>query len=359
MFPTHVGIALGYSHSIVRYQHVPYACGDCATPPTDRARKRPCSLRMWGLRGGLGLPSRAWGMFPTHVGIAPAATPLPVLPGNVPYACGDCAYIGSVYVPIRKCSLRMWGLRDDAPGVIPYQVMFPTHVGIARFCGLLCGTVLNVPYACGDCAAPLFASGGARRCSLRMWGLRDHSTKSASAYPMFPTHVGIARPRPGAARCCRHVPYACGDCAGKVWTPPRQTSCSLRMWGLRGVLQRESGFRQMFPTHVGIARRHPGASESGADVPYACGDCADVPCQHRAAELCSLRMWGLRGRRLAIRSLNPMFPTHVGIARVRRLGETGSGDVPYACGDCAAPSWNRGSTGECSLRMWGLRVFDD
>ena len=51
----------------------------------------------------------------------------------------------------------------------------------------------------------------------------------------------------------------------------------------------------MFPTHVGIARQRVQVAALDLDVPYACGDCADMFLSLVTAIPCSLRMWGLRG----------------------------------------------------------------
>ena len=92
----------------------------------------------------------------------------------------------------------------------------------------------------------------------------------------------------------------------------------------------------MFPTHVGIARDCNNPDELYAYVPYACGDCAAGAHVFIGRQACSLRMWGLRAGRRQDQSGHGMFPTHVGIARVRILRCALCADVPYACGDCAA-----------------------
>ena len=154
--------------------------------------------------------------------------------------------------------------------------MFPTHVGIARRTRTCGCWIRHVPYACGDCAGVGCPCGCPCECSLRMWGLRARGRHVLRTVAMFPTHVGIARLFTARATACTNVPYACGDCASPRAPSSSGRPCSLRMWGLRGPRHRASAGGAMFPTHVGIAR-HPVRDGAGAPyVPYACGDCAGM-----------------------------------------------------------------------------------
>ena len=257
---------------------------------------------------------------------------------------------------LSQCSLRMWGLRGVShalPQVIP---MFPTHVGIARCSSTAAQCPRHVPYACGDCAGVRAVCVLAGKCSLRMWGLRDFAIGRIESRDMFPTHVGIARESVGAHLAVAHVPYACGDCADFGSEERNHERCSLRMWGLRDAGRPRCGAACMFPTHVGIAREPPHRAPGHRYVPYACGDCARVGPPLLGWLVCSLRMWGLRGAQAGIDSPIQMFPTHVGIARPYSRNRTNIADVPYACGDCAHYSSASVFWWICSLRMWGLRA---
>ena len=152
---------------------------------------------------------------------------------------------------------------------------------------------------------------------------------------MFPTHVGIARRRRPWGGRSGNVPYACGDCADLWRRSGRTPVCSLRMWGLRGRPSAGRMRTEMFPTHVGIARNALGPRRVHKDVPYACGDCAKAFLVAPSRPGCSLRMWGLRERINAAIWASRMFPTHVGIARGGAGPGGFRGHVPYACGDCA------------------------
>ena len=274
-------------------------------------------------------------MFPTHVGIARRCPPTRSCRRYVPYACGDCAETGGFSRCRWICSLRMWGLRAPCLPRARVQRMFPTHVGIARRHGAAGRNRRHVPYACGDCAFVTDCNCDALRCSLRMWGLRGFESWAIFGCRMFPTHVGIARNvTPGSALPV-DVPYACGDCAEHVRKCDWVEACSLRMWGLR-VNSRVPHYPHcMFPTHVGIARINGDPARTDLDVPYACGDCASTERIATPGKRCSLRMWGLRGPDAVVAPGRTMFPTHVGIARVKAPTLTIRRYVPYACGDCA------------------------
>ena len=156
---------------------------------------------------------------------------------HVPYACGDCANTSSTSIRPILCSLRMWGLRGQIRCGPRHPAMFPTHVGIARMGSSRAFAWLYVPYACGDCALIDGPGAGLSVCSLRMWGLRVLIPAGARLVIMFPTHVGIARRRAGPPRSDAYVPYACGDCAPTPRKAGEPGSCSLRMWGLRYLIQ--------------------------------------------------------------------------------------------------------------------------
>ena len=335
MFPTHVGIARPSTRDDMDSPDVPYACGDCALWPPASGMSKRCSLRMWGLRDQQSRRYGRCGMFPTHVGIARRLPSPTVSRRNVPYACGDCAPSSPPRPALSACSLRMWGLRVVRGRSDLPPAMFPTHVGIARFIPSKHAWIEHVPYACGDCAANRPHTRKSRPCSLRMWGLRGLGCPAASGCRMFPTHVGIARSLYSLIGHLPHVPYACGDCAHFQHPYVTPAKCSLRMWGLRDVAAQRVPTGPMFPTHVGIARnpfQHGGACQ---DVPYACGDCASPLGSLEAVWSCSLRMWGLRAPALGQQRPAVMFPTHVGIARRARPCPRWRVYVPYACGDCA------------------------
>ena len=278
-------------------------------------------------------------MFPTHVGIARQTSTACGLAPHVPYACGDCACSASRRQTVNPCSLRMWGLRGRVRRQPPDVRMFPTHVGIARIEQFARMTTRNVPYACGDCALTSHRASRVSKCSLRMWGLRDRVRAGQQFRNMFPTHVGIARASSAARSASRNVPYACGDCAYLPTGLHPETQCSLRMWGLRGRVRRQPPDVRMFPTHVGIARAAGYLQEPASDVPYACGDCAGKHVLNDVRVVCSLRMWGLRGVGGTRQTGGMMFPTHVGIARTYWMTSASSSDVPYACGDCASTQY--------------------
>ena len=378
MFPTHVGIARRHTTQAKQPGNVPYACGDCARSTGPRHRIRTCSLRMWGLRGTTltvhgqterwECSLRMWGlralvvqtrghlrMFPTHVGIARIWIPDADSRTHVPYACGDCAETGLTSLAPSPCSLRMWGLRGVYPRVCTLRYMFPTHVGIARRLSDAAQISPHVPYACGDCAGAVNALGLRRVCSLRMWGLRVGPVRALGEAVMFPTHVGIARIVCTLLDLLANVPYACGDCADKRSRSLTVPPCSLRMWGLRVLLSATVDAVAMFPTHVGIAREPSVRNVAREHVPYACGDCACAPGARADRRPCSLRMWGLRGLPFQRQMADRMFPTHVGIARGCAGNLPRAGDVPYACGDCAYGFSEPLEFVACSLRMWGLR----
>ena len=107
------------------------------------------------------------------------------------------------------------------------------------------------------------------------------------------------------------------------------------MWGLRGPQLEQGVDRRMFPTHVGIARIASMLPMRKGYVPYACGDCASVQKARWTGRQCSLRMWGLRVFGIVAELTDEMFPTHVGIARRIRRRIPNARYVPYACGDCA------------------------
>src|SRR5437870_3616652 len=68
---------------------------------------------------------------------------------------------------------------------------------------------------------------------------------------------------------------------------------------------------------------------------------------------CSPRMWGWTAARAGQGEVVPVFPTHVGMDRVRFWWTPPAASVPHACGDGPTPLGLAPEIAQCSPRMWG------
>ena len=158
----------------------------------------------------------------------------------------------------------------------------------------------------------------ARSFSPRMWGCSVAFEEGRRRIAVFPTYVGMFRlaDHQPSVRVC--FPHVCGD------VPPLNKRHNLgiqfspRMWGCSGARALVLGGTLVFPTYVGMFRLRSVITQIATCFPHVCGD---VPWRSRARRITwrfSPRMWGCSGLREIFFSLHDVFPTYVGMFRRSR-----------------------------------------
>src|SRR5262249_43493254 len=90
--------------------------------------------------------------------------------------------------------------------------------------------------------------------------------------PVFPTPVGMNRFSGMSGRPASRVPHACGDEPALSTGTFRYHKCSPRLWGRTGTGGLVTLRDEVFPTPVGMNRRHTMSTTTPVCVPHACGN---------------------------------------------------------------------------------------
>ncbi len=315
VFPTGVGMVRTAGPALGSSSRVPHGRGD--GPATFRARRSSlaCSPRAWGWSAQQPLPHRQRSVFPTGVGMV-RRTPAPAcLPSCVPHGRGDgpgmdpakAASIacsprawgwstrGSQWTPPTPCSPRAWGWSAERPDSAADGPVFPTGVGMVRAHLARQVLTLCVPHGRGDGPRRGSMVSGSVACSPRAWGWSEGLRRILHRWGVFPTGVGMVRRRPFCSCPSARVPHGRGD--GPCGPPWRgcPSWCSPRAWGWSGSGGPEVGVKPVFPTGVGMVRLRSGQPQPLICVPHGRGDGPVLHAELLHHHGCSPRAWGWSG----------------------------------------------------------------
>ena len=122
-------------------------------------------------------------------------------------------------------------------------------------------------------------------------------------------------------------PHTRGDVPRKRRTHRRGSRFSPHPWGCSNILKNFSLFSVVFPTPVGMFRLRtmpPGLVDS---FPHTRGDVPKVPAASSYSSTFSPHPWGCSGQRLRLGGAEAVFPTPVGMFRGRRRSCCSSGGL--------------------------------
>ncbi len=132
---------------------------------------------------------------------------------------------------------------------------------------------------------------------------------------------------------CLDFPHACGDVPSYYVSKIAIVLFSPRMWGCSEVMVMDASFDGIFPTHVGMFRIRPAVSFAKGYFPHACGDVPGTKMNNTPSLKFSPRMWGCSATPPCGIHRKAIFPTHVGMFRLSRLWWKRWRNFPLACGD--------------------------
>src|SRR5205809_480316 len=110
------------------------------------------------------------------------------------------------------------------------------------------------------------------RCSPRAWRWTGGTVKETETYQVFPTRVGMDRPLPQTPRRPARVPHARGDGPATVEIRILGPVCSPRAWGWTDTGRVRVQRVPVFPTRVGMDRPRDVLRRDVEGVPHARGD---------------------------------------------------------------------------------------
>ena len=149
------------------------------------------------------------------------------------------------------------------------------------------------------------------------------------------------------------LPHACGGVSSVPGARRSGTMSSPRMWGCFLRSDSSNGWRQVFPTHVGVFPIKLPPPQPPIRLPHACGGVSMPILKRLLSSRSSPRMWGCFSNAVCWPFIAPVFPTHVGVFPDRALSERVRVGLPHACGGVSAASPVQPGTNKSSPRMWG------
>ena len=173
----------------------------------------------------------------------------------------------------------------------------------------------SIPHARGDGPACAATPARASWYSPRTWGWTVNTGAQLVGFRVFPTHVGMDRASTQCVTSQACIPHARGDGPYQAVRVPASPTYSPRTWGWtegRDALARTTW---VFPTHVGMDRRHHWHLLRSTCIPHARGDGPQVPRLLLLRRKYSPRTWGWTGHRGRADPHAHVFPTHVGMDR--------------------------------------------
>ncbi len=320
------------------YWSFPHARGDGPPRRAGGVLRLRFSPRAWGWTAFLRVDPASCGVFPTRVGMDRRGA-VQQSPGvRFPHARGDGPLPAGDQAPLTLFSPRAWGWTVNAAVLEGDMVVFPTRVGMDRFLSPQINTPHSFPHARGDgptrVPLPSHLAGFSPRAwgwtgfgkgvklgsgvSPRAWGWTARPGPRRAAASVFPTRVGMDRPRPPPLRGGRRFPHARGDGPLAGVAAFAQGAFSPRAWGwtvgdVALVVQ-----DVVFPTRVGMDRRVGVQVGHGQGFPHARGDGPPVYSVITGASAFSPRAWGWTvGTQHGSRN-RVVFPTRVGMDRIWR-----------------------------------------
>ncbi len=283
-----------------RDERVPHARGGGPEIVRDTRAFVECSPRAWGWTAVLPVAPGAHGVFPTRVGVdrggRRAIAPHPC----VPHARGGGPLSQRQLEIAFECSPRAWGWTASARRRVSVFV--------------------RVPHARGGGPALPIPIESRVTCSPRAWGWTACGTVIARRADVFPTRVGVDRTvRTPSPMPCR-VPHARGGGPATGSGQIRGMGCSPRAWGWTAVSEQRVVYAAVFPTRVGVDRMRYSISSWRTRVPHARGGGPTTSWAGTCRSSCSPRAWGWTGQCAHPAADFRVFPTRVGVDRLRPGG---------------------------------------
>ena len=189
--------------------------------------------------------------------------------------------------------------------------------------------------------------------SPHAWGWTGNCRAPNSPSNVFPTRVGMDRCRPGLATRSSGFPHTRGDGPVKEWSASKQPMFSPHAWGWTVLDDFPSLIGRVFPTRVGMDRRHRVAASRRPGFPHTRGDGPVIPTALAGEDSFSPHAWGWTAPDRTAMPGQPVFPTRVGMDRSRSQAAGRSGCFPHTRGDGPAELYDYRIDKRFSPHAWG------
>jgi len=214
---------------------------------------------------------------------------------SFPHARGDVPGSRPLCQSCGQFSPRAWGCSECRLFLESQSEVFPTRVGMFRRATLYNPAIVCFPHARGDvphCSDWNWRNNGF---SPRAWGCSGSGGRLRAGCSVFPTRVGMFRPRLLDMDCITSFPHARGDVPAGHPLSVRGLRFSPRAWGCSGSTGRVVAQGLVFPTRVGMFRATRPGRYTRPGFPHARGDVPHAPRRAYPERMFSPRAWGCSG----------------------------------------------------------------
>ena len=193
-------------------------------------------------------------VFPTCVGMVRAWTHSTRWTVRFPHMRGDGPHQQQGLLPFTQFSPHAWGWSVPSFGRGSRPSVFPTCVGMVRNGELLHQHRASFPHMRGDGPYLVLPPTGRAWFSPHAWGWSETFETYAEEALVFPTCVGMVRPRTATACSSTRFPHMRGD------GPPSCAPCRIlptfspHAWGWSENRRIAENLQKVFPTCVGMVR---------------------------------------------------------------------------------------------------------
>ena len=198
-------------------------------------------------------PSRSGSVavFPTPVGVFPAARYRRWMPRSLPHARGGVSVRLAPVPRLGLSSPRPWGCFSSPHSTSSSGWVFPTPVGVFPSSRLTPLNIWSLPHARGGVSDGSVPVVKVVLSSPRPWGCFSGEEGRRSGKGVFPTPVGVFPVPAGSALVLAGLPHARGG-VSTTTSAAEKAASSPRPWGCFSALRQKSGLFAVFPTPVGV-----------------------------------------------------------------------------------------------------------
>ena len=193
--------------------------------------------------------------------------------------------------------------------------------------------------------------------SPHAWGCSVEVAPRAHAGNVFPTRVGMFRTRTRVRSAGWCFPHTRGDVPICLALVMRGLPFSPHAWGCSGDDEPGGEARGVFPTRVGMFRVRRMISSSWCCFPHTRGDVPPAERVFARQERFSPHAWGCSAAREEAADPDRVFPTRVGMFRAARRIRERNDRFPHTRGDVPWASDTLQTAATFSPHAWGCSVL--
>ena len=210
----------------------------------------------------------------------------------LPHARGGVSLSRTVLIHYGWSSPRTWGCFRTGLPPCTSKTVFPTHVGVFLAINRGRKVCQCLPHARGGVSRLLLFQRRHGWSSPRTWGCFHARRQHASAFFVFPTHVGVFLDERPYLELIDGLPHARGGVSWGGLQAGRVISSSPRTWGCFPCILPFPALYGVFPTHVGVFLVRKSTDRPDVSLPHARGGVSKGQKQAKRQSMSSPRTWG-------------------------------------------------------------------